>query len=120
MKTINFSHKYNKLDDDVFTTIRGRTKINQLKVDEVYDICIRKERIFTAKIVKLSLRKIKDMPIKLLKKDIAPMQMKTHQDFIDLLNTFRRFNKIESENELLTIITMKKVKQEFNANECGI
>ena len=108
MKIINFSYKYDKLSDNIFTTIRGKTWLKKVNTGETIEITCKHKHLFNAIVDEIRYLPIKSMPLHLLKSDIAPFKIKTKKDFIEFLNKFRRFNKIKSKNEFLTIIILKK------------
>lgn len=106
MKTINFTHEYNKLRKSTFTTIRGKTWAEKYSVGDEVDVTVKNEFWYRAEINNLELRSIKDILLEVLKKDVAPLKCESHDDFIQILNSFRRFNKLKSPDDLVCVITL--------------
>lgn len=112
MKTIEFTHEYYKLKEQEFTTIRGKTSINKYKVGECVKIILKADVIGTAEVVRLEKTEIGKIPLGILKRDgeFPGFEINSHRDFIGLINSLRRFNKLKNADEEVTIITLKRVQ----------
>lgn len=88
--TINFQHKYHKLESAKYTTIRGKTKALQYRVGEKVPITVNRKHIHDALIKEISISRICDIGINLLRRDAAynSKTITSKQDFVDLLNSF--------------------------------
>lgn len=112
MKEVKFRHKFYKLYKDEFTTIRSKkyVKNNRLSIGEIVNI---KSPIgnFNVEVTDIKIRKICDIPLDILKEDgdYPNFEIKLHQDFVDLLNTFIPYksNKLTTEK---AIIYFRKIK----------
>ena len=104
-KRFNFSEYYHKFDDDRFTTIRGTNSAADYGIGQIVDIKVKRKIIGKARHYNYDRKCIKDIPLELLKKDAeyGDHQINSRQDFIDLINRFRRFHKVNSELECLVI-----------------
>ena len=107
MKYINFSNHYDKLDYPIFITIRGaswfpiKSRIIQIEVKRVL-YCFSSLRAQYCMM-------IKDIPIDLLCWDVAPIALHSHYQFMEILNKFRKFNKLESTEDFVTILFLEKL-----------
>lgn len=102
---LRFAHPYYKLKSKVFPTTRGKTAIKKYPVDMAVKI-IEPAGEFYGVIIDVSLRKISSLSHSFLKLDgnYPNHDIKTHADFVDLLNSFRRFHKIGTIEEEVSII----------------
>ncbi len=100
--TFNFSHNYYKFERPIFSTIRGTDACLQYKIGQIVKIKINRRLIGTAKIVNKTQSAIRDISIDFLKMDAEypGREINSHQDFCDLLNEFRRFNKLNVNSEV--------------------
>ena len=106
MKTsFNFSEYYNKFNDKRFTTIRGVDSPKNYFDGMVVDINVKRKKIGRAVIDCHEQKRISEIPLEILKTDgeYPGLVIKTKQDFIDLINRFRRFYKITDEHILVTV-----------------
>ena len=120
MKTyFNFHKAYKKFEEEEFTTIRGRSAAEDYKVGQRVDILLNRERLFGGKITSKRKARIKDIPLSVLQKDGEYKFYKIYskQDFIDLINRFRRYHKIGSEDTVVTIFTIKK-EEKLGNRQC--
>jgi hypothetical protein len=103
--SFNFSYRYDKFSDKEFTTIRGSSAENDYKVGQIVDIKVNRKTIGKVEILKIERKRIKDIPLELLKKDgeYPDHKIHNHQDFIDLINSFRRFHFVSSDLMFLTL-----------------
>lgn len=110
----NFSHPYYKLQQEKFTTIRGRDAFEDYKTGQIVEILLQRYPIKYAKIWMKEKKKIKDIPTHVLKADCEyeGFVLEKREDFITLLNSFREYYKIESEEEVLTIFYLKTTEKE--------
>lgn len=108
MNTINFTHEYDKLYKPTFTTIRGKTWIDKYSVGDEFDIAIKNEFWYRAEINNIELRRIKDISLEVLKEDVSPLKCESHDDFIQILNSFRRFNKLKSVDDIVCVIKLER------------
>ena len=113
MKTnhpITFRHHYYKLDHPEFTTIRGKAQFKRLQVGQTVT-CQCPHATFDAIITKLEAKCVCQMTIAFLKADAEypGCTLSTHQQFVNLLNSFRApyWAQVSLESEL-TIITLTK------------
>lgn len=105
---IKFSHFYDKLEKDVFTTIRGKSVFDTFKVGKEFDIQIFGQVYFQAKIIRIEKREIFQIPLRELQEDCSPFLIPSHLAFLVFINRFRRFYKLKSVNEFVTVITLEK------------
>lgn len=108
---IKFRHRYNKLSQPVFTTIRGKAQFKRLKIGQHVDI-ESPDGNFKAKVLKLELKRVADMDIAFLKADAEypGFVISDKTDFIKLLNSFRSpaWSQVALDSEL-TIITLQEL-----------
>lgn len=106
-ETLEFNHNYYKLDYCEFTTIRGAGRIKKHNVGDIVNIEAPR-RSFPAKISKLQKIKLSDIPLEVLKDDGAfpGFVVRNHLDFMGLINSMRKFGKLKSIHEEVTIITL--------------
>lgn len=111
-KFFNYSHYYNKLCNDEFTTIRGRSAIGSYEVGQLVENRVEGACVAKAEILRIVQKRICDIEVSELCDDAAydGYSIDSRQDFIDLLNSFRRFNKIKDANEIVTIFYMKRIE----------
>jgi len=109
-KHLKFSHGYDKLRNDEYSTIRGKSKAMNYHTGQIVGAHCHNEFLHDAKITMIALMKIREIPLKVLKQDIAPFKMRTKTDFIKFLNTFRRFNKLKSVEDEVSLFILEKVK----------
>jgi len=109
-KSFNFSHMYDKFGNKSFTTIRGRSAFWNYSDSQDVDILLRGGFIFKARIYHKKQIKIKKIPLDILKADAEYGELKINScaDFIKLINSFRRFHKLESEEDFVTIFWLIK------------
>ncbi len=107
LKYINFSHYYDKLHYPIFCTIRGKSwfpiksRLIQVELGK---------RLFCFAILRAQYcLQIKNIPLDLLIWDTAPIKIHSHYSFMELLNTFRSFNKLESTEDFVTILFLEKL-----------
>lgn len=107
---ISFSKNYDKLEDDIFTTFRSVSYSEKLRISQIVDVFLKKEYLFSCNIISLRIMKIRDIPQEEIMNDtkVGNEVCRTTQEFIDFLNKFRRFKKIESDEEELVKITLEK------------
>jgi hypothetical protein len=107
----NFSHKYYKLREDEFTTIRSihYSKEHNLTIGQVGMITIDRVPFTWVKIVKWEDKRICDIPLDLLKKDVAygEFMINTYAEFVDGLNTILKASGMPFANNRIT--TKKRV-----------
>ncbi len=93
---MNFKHDYDKLERDVFPTVRskGYMKKHGIGIEsfnyhgECCDEVKTPTKTFTAQLIAFEDEPIQHMPLSFLKYDAAPIPINSHQDFVDLLNSF--------------------------------
>lgn len=114
MKQIEFAHNYNKLKENEFTTIRGKTNFKKYKAGETVEILLKGKKIFNAEIDHVKKTELADVPFNLLKKDgeFPGFTINERIDFIGLINSLRRFNKLKNENEMVTVLFLKRIIME--------
>jgi hypothetical protein len=87
---ICFRHRYYKLTQDRFTTIRGKAQFKKLKIGQKVTVET-PDKTFPAEIKVLELLTVNRLPIAFLKRDAEypTFTIGQRQDFVDLLNSFR-------------------------------
>ncbi len=111
MLTLPFGHAYYKLDANVFTTIRGKSYFKALKIGEQITANYKGKK-FQTEIVNLELKTISEIPLNVLKLDTEypGFVIASHEDFVNLINTFRTgFMPQATLESKMTIITLKKI-----------
>ncbi|MFX0210303.1 MAG: hypothetical protein ACFFDT_30265 [Candidatus Hodarchaeota archaeon] len=88
---LDFKHDYDKLKNDEFTTIRGKTKYNKFHVGQIIKITKQGKYFCEATIFNKELKRICDMSLEFLKADAEypDFTIYTHDDFVHLINSFR-------------------------------
>ena len=111
MKTIDFFHGYYKLEEPVFTTVRGAGRIDKHKVGERVQVSVMGVILFTAEIIGMEKKRLSDIPLEVLKKDgeFPHHEINSHRDFMGIVNSLRRFNKLQSIDDEVTIITIQRM-----------
>lgn len=84
----NFGMYYHKLNWKKFTTIRSVNYAteHEIQIGDIGWITQNRNRIRKVKVANWIDMKICDMPIELLKRDVLPVEISTHQEFVDGLN----------------------------------
>jgi hypothetical protein len=107
----NFSHHYKKLDQTEFTTIRSLdyAKKHNLSLNQIGDVTLDRSLIFKVKIVRWEDKRICDMPLELLQKDVEyeGFTISTYHEFVDGLNQIVLNSGIPYANNRLT--TKKRI-----------
>ena len=110
-KLIPFLHRYHKLSQPVFTTIRGKTWLKKFRVGEVAEV-VERHGNFTVTVEAAELRRVRDMPLQFLKDDAEypGFVIRSAQDFIDLLNSFRApsWQQVDESSEM-TVLTLRRL-----------
>lgn len=118
--SINFSSRYDKLDQDKFTTIRPVSYISKkglspsrIELQPLVSITIRGKFYCWARVERVETKRICDINVDLLRKDIAPEPCNSHKDFVDYLN--RLYASIygfgnNRETTLKAIIYLRRIK----------
>jgi len=92
-----FSHDYYKLQNDAFTTIRSVYYMNRrgIGIGSKGWITLQNRKLFLAIIMGYKDARICDIPLEVLKNDAEYLGflIASHQDFVDLLNSFTRFKQ---------------------------
>lgn len=111
---LNFKYFYTKLENDEFTTVRGKYFFKKLKPGQLINVTLRRNHFCFARVIKLELKKIKDMSLEFLQNDAdtKTSKIKDHAHFIRLINSFVIWENshatMESEK---TIIYFEKIKE---------
>jgi hypothetical protein len=66
---LHFSHPYNKLLSDEYTTIRRKNSFNQYAIGDIFDITIDQKNDHQAKLIKKEIKSIHELPLDFLKND---------------------------------------------------
>ena len=105
MEVLRFKHPYYKLKSNIFPTCRGKSTLRKYSPDTPVQI-IDPSGEYIAVIIDATWRRIEDLSLAFLKIDgnYPGHDIKDHHDFVDLLNSFRRFNKIKSIEEEVTVL----------------
>ena len=110
-ESFNFSKYYHKFEspDGEFTTVRGEGASKEYSIGQEVKIKVNRILIGMAIIGNIERLKIADIPIETLQRDAKHKGSNVvgRQDFINLLNGFRRFNFISSELQFVTLFSLK-------------
>ena len=109
---INFCHRYHKLSGQTFTTIRGKSWFNKIKVGETVTCHAPGEKDFPCLVGRKELVTISQMPIEFLKSDAEypGFTFDNHLAFVALLNSFRRRTKIKlCADDEVTVLTLQRL-----------
>ncbi len=114
MKSLIFHKRYHKLSQSEFTTIRGATAAARYKVGNQVELILQEHiesPLGVAEIVSVEQMSLREMSLELLKADgeYPGFVIHSNLDFMGLLNHFRRFNKLKSLDDVLTVIKLKMV-----------
>ena len=108
---IAFRHRYYKLEQAEFTTIRGKGWMKKLAVGDMVQVDV-PGGFWCATVTGLELRRVRDMPVEFLKADAEypGCTLGTQQQFVNLLNSLRApyWAQVTLDSEM-TIITLRKV-----------
>lgn len=109
-----FEKEYNeKFGPFTFCTFRGMGYLDRLKNDQLLDVMVNYKHLFFARVIQFDKIKISDVSIEILKKDTqinGKSVVKNHQDFVNALNSLRKYNKIDSIYESICRILLQKIK----------
>ena len=111
---INFSKEYYKFDLERFTTIRGtKGAYSRLGIGNDVQININSNIIGDARILNIMNMRIKDIGIYELKldADCNGVDIRSYNDFIELINSHRRFHKIEDASAEVMVILLEWVRR---------
>ncbi len=86
---MNFKHDYDKLERDVFPTVRskGYMKKHGLKIGS-RDNVTQPSGFHKSDLIEFEDEEIGKMPLSFLKYDAAPLPIETKEDYVDLLNSY--------------------------------
>lgn len=108
---IKFRHRYYKLAQPQFTTIRGKAKFKRLKTGDVLTVET-PDGNFEAAVAGLELKRVSDMSLEFLKADAEypGCVISEPRHFVNLLNSFRApfWAQVTMDSEL-TIITLRRI-----------
>ena len=107
---INFAFEYDKLNYPIFLTGRGISKYPLKSL--FYCITVKRNYNCFAILKYQTPTAIKDIPIELLVWDVAPFKISTHYQYMEFLNRFRRFHKLQSTEDLIMIAFFEKLWDE--------
>ena len=84
----------------------------QYELGQEVDIILNKKKLFRGKIVHMEVKKLKDIPLTLLKSDgeFPGFTIHSTRDFIGLLNSLRKFSKISSDEDEVTVFGLYKIE----------
>ena len=106
-----FKHQYFKLVNWIFPTCRGKTSLKKYPIDSIVEIEEPTNIISYGIVLDSQIRRIEDLSFSFIQIDgnYPGYMISDHHDFVKLLNSFRRFNKIESiEEEICVFWLMRK------------
>ena len=106
---INFAHKYTKLDYPIFPTIRGESWYQ--KKSRFWCVTVNHNYFTFAYLLHQFPMRISDIPLDLLVWDVAPTKIHSRYHFMEKLNTFRRFHKLETTDDFVCVLFFEKVWQ---------
>ncbi len=108
--SINFSERYYKLNFNEFPTVRGRTWLKDLKKGMVFDITIQHKPFCKARLKSYSLQKIGELSLAFLALDgdYKDYHISTKEEYLALLNRFRRFHPAKLQT-WVTVLILEKV-----------
>jgi len=111
MNKITFARDYHKLNDEKFTTIRGKSHFQKFMIGEEIEIYLNNELLCLAEVTGLELCRLSDIPIETLKKDgeFSGFVIRSSKDFIGLINSMRLYHKIKDDSEEMTVIYLRKL-----------
>ena len=115
LPVFRFKHQYFKLVNFIFPTCRGKTSLRKYPIDTIVEID-ENNIISKAVVLDAQIRRIEDLTFSFIRLDGSyPGHMiSDHHDFVALLNSFRRFNKIQSIEEEVGVFWLMKVPDKFN------
>lgn len=95
-----FRENYTKLKLNIFHSVRPKDymKRNMIEIG-IYEKITTPDNNFQAKPIATQIIAIEEIPLSFLKIDADPVEINSHQDFVDLLNSF---NTKFSSNRLTT------------------
>ena len=87
----NFCHRYNKLNQDRFTTIRGKSWFKKCKAGQIVTCHAPGEKDFECRVLAVELKVLKELGLPFLKADAEYPGFKIENilQFVSLLNSFR-------------------------------
>ena len=114
-KPLNFSHDYYKLRNELFSTIRGKTKFKYYKIGDIINVNVNRKLLCPILILNKVLMEIADIDLTILELDAKypGFEIMDHHDFVDLLNSFipKLFNfeySIHSEVSIFFCVKLPK------------
>ena len=108
--SINFSKKYDKFHNDIFTTIRGKTAFKQYEKNDIIQVLIKYKYSFHAKILNKKVKWISEIPLDVLQKDIAPQTCNSHEEFAEMMDSFWKWVDVTVETPV-TLFTLERTKE---------
>ncbi|MBN2643020.1 MAG: hypothetical protein JXR78_15315 [Victivallales bacterium] len=115
---ISFCRNYHKLGDEGFTTIRGASAIKEYHEGQIVDILKtdvypsggKGELLCRAIIVDMEVLPLIDIPLDVLQRDGAFGKWKpgSHAEFMGLINSMRKYGKMDSVRNKVTLIKLIK------------
>lgn len=112
MKCFDFKHEYNKLDKFCFTTIRGKSRAEQLKVNDILEVSLRDKVFGKVRVASVVVVPFEDIPLHFLQTDMEFAGFKVNRpvDAFGLINSMRMPNRrLKSMSELVSVITLYRV-----------
>lgn len=116
----SFQHDYFKLKDWCFTTIRGKSAIKQYNWAQTVKIIRCNESpsngsgevLYRAHIVGAEIKKISEIKLDVLQRDaeFLGFEIKNHWDFVGLINSMRKYQKIKSLDAEVCVFQLVKIE----------
>lgn len=113
LKPIRFAHYYYKLANDEFTTVRGESWSRRVRSHQHFQIEVAGKLFAYCVLQEVEVVPIAELSLQFLKEDAEypGLEISSSQDFVDLLNSFRRGNSLLTETALVTVLYLRKVSE---------
>lgn len=108
LKTLYFKHEYFKLQNEVFPTVRGKS--SKYKPEEFLNV-VTPSKKFVVQVLSVDYKAIKELTTAFMDLDgtHGEYHVYNYLRFIELLNSFRRFHKIENASETVCVLWLRMV-----------
>jgi hypothetical protein len=109
---INFSERYYKLDREVFPTVRGKIWFSDIKRGQVFEITVKDRYFCHARVKSKIVVKLGELSLGFLRTDgnYDGFRVRRREDYLELLNRFRRFHPADW-STWVTVIHLEKVEK---------
>ena len=109
---VNFCHCYHKLNQDRFTTVRGKSLFKDFEAGQVVLCHAPGEKDFECRVLEVELKTIKGLGLPFMKADAEypGLEIENTFQFVSLLNSFRKWPSTKlCADDTVTVLTLERI-----------